>query len=266
MNDSVIIGPKEAHVWVLDPSELVETGQLSSYVAILSPAERERIQRFYFQQDRLSFTAAHSLARAALTSCVPSIAPEHWQFEATSNGRPEIANPQVGPQLRFSISHTPGLVACLVTVQVDCGIDVEMLGRTRDVAWLADGVFSEYDKARLLAAPHPARNDLFLRHWTLKEAYLKARGSGISRWMTKCTFDLDPDEIRAEFDPKLNDNASDWQFAQWLPTETHVLALAMRSGGAGRYQIILNRVPLFPRGPRASSPRPDRPCRSVDTQ
>jgi 4'-phosphopantetheinyl transferase len=238
MNNRVTINHEQAHLWVCDPCKLRGTGHLSRYLGILSPAERERMQRFHFEPDRLAFLAAHGLARTALSSCAPSVPPEGWVFGDIGNGRPEIVAPHVKSVLRFNISHTPQLVACLVTVQIDCGIDVETLDRVIDVRWFADRVLSRAEYARILAVPTHAQRDLFFKHWTLKEAYVKARGYGISFPLERCAFELRPEGIKAGFEASLNDDETDWQFAQWAPTERHLLAVALRCGRLGNYQIV----------------------------
>jgi len=164
MNNLSTINREHAHVWVLDPCKLRRTGHLLRYLSILSSAERRRMQRFHFEQDRLAFLAAYGLARLALTSCAPSVPPEVWEFGHVEHGRPEIVAPRVKSVLRFNISHTPHLVACLVTVQIDCGIDVETLDRAVDIGWFADKVLSPAEYARILAVPAHAERDLSLRY------------------------------------------------------------------------------------------------------
>nr|ASV46812.1 4'-phosphopantetheinyl transferase [uncultured bacterium]ASV47024.1 4'-phosphopantetheinyl transferase [uncultured bacterium] len=242
-NEAMTIGREQAHLWACEPDELARTGHLSRYVGILSPAERDRMQRFVFERDRLAYLAAHGLARMALSSCVPSVSPEVWEFNATERGKPEIAAPLVRPVLRFNISHTCGLVACLVVAEADCGVDVEMFDRPTDVTRLAKNVLSPGEYWRLSTFPAPERAKIFFRYWTLKEAYVKARGGGISLPLDKCTFEFHREGIRVWFDSLLDDNAASWQFAQWSPTEKHLLAVALRGGPRADYRIVSHRGP-----------------------
>jgi 4'-phosphopantetheinyl transferase len=246
--EDVAIGCAEAHVWVAAPRDLERTGHLSGYLAILSPAERQRMQRFCFDRDRLVFLAAHGLARTALSACAPSVPPEAWEFAHTERGRPEVAAPQAAPILRFNISHTSGLVACVVTALTDCGIDVEMVGRPTGFDRLAGRVLSQAEQTRLKAAPAHAQPELFFGYWTLKEAYLKARACGISVPLDECAFEFRPEGIRLQLEGALDDDVTDWQFAQWSPTTEHVLAVALRNGGPDAHQIICHPPPPLPRG------------------
>jgi len=209
-----VIDPDEAHVWTADPATI-------DFHDILSPDERERMQRFLFERDRLSYMAAHGLARLALSTFAP-VTPEAWDFQYGANGKPEIA----GSTLRFNISHTHGLVACVITMAIDCGIDVERLDRPTDFHSLAERVLSPDERAALIAVPEAAQPERFFSCWTLKEAYVKARGCGISIPLEQCSF-----EPRVTL---LDDDPDDWQFERWAPTAQHVLAVALRSGGRRR--------------------------------
>src|SRR5688572_22249625 len=111
-----------ADVWILEQQTLT-AADVARCNAVISPAEQDRMQRFRFEQDRDSFRAAHALARFALSSWESAVSPHAWVFEETSHGRPEIAARRGFPQLRFNISHTRHLVACIVTRELDCGVD-----------------------------------------------------------------------------------------------------------------------------------------------
>ena len=96
------------------------------------------------------------------------------------HGRPEILDAPPGtPDLRFNISHTDGLIACAVTIGREVGVDVEHIGRhlTHDVA----GRFFAADEVTdLRGLPFEDQQRVFFDYWTLKEAYIKARGFGLA--------------------------------------------------------------------------------------
>jgi 4'-phosphopantetheinyl transferase len=207
----------EAHVWTVEA-----TSADPRFLEVLSAAERERMERFRFERDRLSYLAAHGLARFALSACAPGIAPQDWQFAYGERGKPEI----IGAPLRFNISHTHGLAGCVVTRDIDCGIDVETTHRRAGIQRLAGRVLSPAERAALNGAPHDEQPRLFFTFWTLKEAYVKARGCGISIPLDRCSFDADL--ALADDDPR------DWQFERWAATDQHLVAVALRSGGRTR--------------------------------
>jgi 4'-phosphopantetheinyl transferase len=237
-----VIAADEAHLWLLDPESLPAADVLRLR-GFLSEEEVARMERFRFERDRLLYLAGRGLARAALTRCAGTrrVAPAEWRFEPSLRGRPEIAAPQVAPPLRFNVSHTEGLVACAVTAGADCGVDVESLDRVRHLDDLVEVALAPAERIALAALP-PAEQPLrFCRTWTLKEAYAKACGLGLSLLFEDVAFELGDDDARltAGDDPAL------WQFEQWREGPRHVVALALRRGDARSYRIVVHReLPL----------------------
>nr|WP_282449533.1 4'-phosphopantetheinyl transferase superfamily protein [Roseibium sp. CAU 1639] len=126
----------------------------------------------------------------------PATDPGAWRFEADATGKPQIRGRR-GPD--FSLTHTRGLVACAVATAGRVGIDAETDGRSADVDLLLPEVCSPPERAALIALTGAARRSLFLDFWTLKEAYLKAQGLGISEDLTAIAFFVESDtDIRLE--------------------------------------------------------------------
>lgn len=232
------IGPHEIHVWLAEPSSLLGSQGPRHCWAALSPDERGRATRYRFDRDRVNFVAGHWLTRAALSWCVPAVGRERWQFAAGDHGRPEIARPELPARLRFNLSHTDGLVACVVTVGTDCGVDVEPVDRETDVRCLTNRVLAAGETRSFHAADDKVRPELFARFWTLKEAYAKARGLGLSLPLSEPAFTLGP-PVRADLprDPR----GADWRFGQWRASSRHIAALAVCSADAG--PVVLHGSP-----------------------
>ena len=183
------------------------------------------VRRFRFERDRDIALASRTLQRRALSRHAP-VSPELWRFDTTEHGRPEIAAPS--SDLRFNVSNTHGLVACAVTLGREVGIDVE---QHRDDAPLdlVDSHFAPVERTALRALPAGDRARRFLELWTLKEAYIKARGLGLALPLDRFWFDLDGPTPRLSIAPELEDDASTWQLALWRPTPTHYAALCVRN-------------------------------------
>src|SRR5437867_2105719 len=171
--------PHTADVWILEQHTLTAADIARCNVAI-SPAEKTRMGQFRFERDRDSYRAAHALARLALSWRERAVPPHAWVFQETSHGRPEIAARRGFPQLRFNISHTRHLVACIVTRELDCGVDVELIDRCSDLHDHAHSVLAPAELATIAGASNTERATLLCRYWTLKEAYAKALGLGMS--------------------------------------------------------------------------------------
>ena len=74
-----------------------------------------------------------------------------------------------------------------------------------------------------------AWRDRFLTYWTLKEAYLKARGLGISVPLREISFVLQPDGAQITFLGSLAGTPTDWTFQLERPTGRHLVAIAVAS-------------------------------------
>src|SRR5262245_24058734 len=116
----------------------VEPVRLAAFRSILSPEESAQLQRLVFEHSRSEYLLGRALCRTTL-SRYSDTAPEKWSFLPNAHGRPEIARPKDSPPLRFNLTHTRGLAACLVTMERDVGVDAEDLTHPRDIEEIADG-------------------------------------------------------------------------------------------------------------------------------
>jgi 4'-phosphopantetheinyl transferase len=204
--------------------------RLDQYRALLSAEERAREARFHFDADRERFVIGRALVRLQLSRFLGGD-PRQWRFEANAHGRPALRSPGRGRPLGFNVSHTRGLVACAVAGTRDVGVDVECVDRalTHDIA---DRFFAPAEVAALRAQPDADRRRVFFDYWTLKEAYIKARGMGLALPLRHFAFSLrPPGSPTIAFDPEIDDDPGTWQFAQAWPTARHRLALAVRRSG-----------------------------------
>ena len=90
----------------------------------LSADEAEHLRRLKSEAPRREYLATRVLCRATLSRYV-GVDPAHWRFCAGRNGKPRIAGPRGFVSLRFNLTHTRGLVICLVTRTGEVGVDAE---------------------------------------------------------------------------------------------------------------------------------------------
>lgn len=217
----------EVHLWLAEPEAVTEPRLLAAYEALLDASERERHQRFRFERHRRQFLVSHALVRLTLSRYAP-VAPEAWAFETNAFGRPEVRG-ETRPRLRFNLSHTEGMVLCAVTVEVDVGTDVEDLERPGEHSGIAHHYFAPAEVAALRSLPPEEQPRRFFEYWTLKEAYIKARGMGLSLPLDQFAFEVAPGaEPRISFDARIEDSPDAWRFVQFQPSARHLAALAVR--------------------------------------
>lgn len=228
---------QEVHVWYV-PTELVANPDtLATCEQILSPDERLRGERYRLVRDRHLNLIGCSLVRLTLSYYV-DVTPQCWRFVRNSHGRPEIAAPMTAPPLRFSLSHTDGLVACAVVASTDIGIDVQDTSIRHNVLDLAKDSLSSDELGAFNLLAVEARRDRFFDYWTLKESYVKAAGRGFAIPLHRCSFDLAVDgKLRVCFDPQIPDDPNAWQFSLSSPTGRHRMALAVRRGDRADFRI-----------------------------
>jgi 4'-phosphopantetheinyl transferase len=213
------------HVWYIQPDRVTTPAQLAACRALLSADEAQRQGRFLFAEDRHRYLVSHAMLRETLSRYWP-IAPQRWTFSHGEHGKPEIANAGA-PPIRFNLTHTRGLAACIISLETCCGIDAECLDARHNPLAVARRMFSAEENARLLQLTGRERLEFFYTCWTLREAYVKARGVGISFPTRRLRFRIaGPEPISVHFDEQLNDTAARWQFQLFRPTRDHVLATA----------------------------------------
>lgn len=236
----VAVGPDRAVVWWLALDGLGQS-DWPRLRALLSEEELARADRFHFERDRLVYTAAHALCRGLL-SAATGAPPRDWQFSIGAHGKPEVIVPAGAPRLRINLSHTRGLAAAALTVEHDIGIDVEWLDRQPHVDELAERMFAERERQQLATIPDAERTEAFLRFWTLKEAYVKAIGKGLSQPLDAFFFELGRPGIHFA-DPDADDPAR-WHFDQLRLEPEHLLALAVRHPAPASLAVEAGPVPL----------------------
>jgi 4'-phosphopantetheinyl transferase len=218
---------REAHVWITRPDNKISPDWLAENLALLSSDERERYQRFRFDRDRIHFLAAHALVRRVLSRYAGS-APAEWRFSTTAQGRPEIESPETAQGLRFNLTHTQGLCACVVTLNHDCGIDAEETARAHNLAMIAERMFAPTELEAIGDLADAGAQLRFYRHWTLREAYIKALGQGLSGSSKRFYFsDTECETPRLVMDDN-PDAHTRWQLALMQPDDNHLLAVAVR--------------------------------------
>lgn len=212
----------------------------------LQPAERERADKYKDMEARASFLIGRGMARTMLSE-VTGVPPADWRFVEGAHGRPEIASPDT--PYHFNLAHSHGTVACIVGRDREIGVDVEFLDRPAASQDVAARVCSPDELADINAATDAERQERFLVYWTLKEAYLKARGLGISVHMADVAFSLAAGQ--PQFTPRgsLADADTRWTFRLAQPGAQHLMAVAVdtRSGSEPniRFQRFANnRFPL----------------------
>lgn len=202
----------EAHLWCVDTAALASRDFSGELAECMSDGERRRYAAFTESKSRLQYLVSRVLRRRALSAYWP-LATGDWRFERSLHGRPRLAPSLQQIPLRFSLSHTEGLVVCLITGEFDGGVDVERTARIVDSERLARRWFSSREAQEISVLRGEARQSRFIDHWTLKEAYMKARGLSSVSLYREASFELALGTIRATLADQAEGSTGKWSFA-----------------------------------------------------
>lgn len=182
----------EVHLWMVNPQQISATAELD---ALLCTPEKEKVARYRLDSSKHTALITRAFIRLLLSQYAP-LTPLEWQFSLSSLGKPEIKTPPL--PLRFNLSHNNEMIICAICLESDIGCDIENTARKISVNTIAKRFFSAQE-AQLIETT-PTR---FFEYWTLKEAFVKATGLGISQGLDTFSF-----EIKKATERHFNDNIS----------------------------------------------------------
>jgi 4'-phosphopantetheinyl transferase len=201
------------HLWFAYPDDLLNEESAQACLRLLNAEEHKRWQAFKFPRHRREYLATHALARTAL-SYHQALPPEAWRFKLNEYGKPFV---DAECKLRFNLSNSLGLVVCLIGKGAEVGVDVEPYTRAESIIEVGPRVFSPSEQAQLESLREDQRAERCLQLWTLKEAYIKARGMGMALPLDKFSFLFGgPEKISMHLDPSVDPSLGDeperWRF------------------------------------------------------
>ena len=214
----------EIHVWRAFLN--IAPSWVKSLSQVLSTDESERAERFRFQRDRQDFIVTRALLRILVGRYLRRD-PNQVQFSYGTYGKPSLAG-EGDQALRFNLSHSQGLALYAFTRGRQIGVDVECVRENRDTEAIAERFFSTQEIVAIESLPEPIKQRAFFACWTRKEAYLKARGDGLSGAMDSFSVSVNPGEpavfLNAQNDPQ---ESSRWSLAALDPDSRYIGALAV---------------------------------------
>ena len=223
------LGADEVHIWhaaLNQPAAAV--GDLSRSLA---PDETARAGRFHFQKHRDHFVVARGVLRALLGRYL-NAAPAGLRFSYTHYGKPFLADEERHDGLRFNVSHSHERALLAFTRGREVGVDIEHIRPEVATEQIAERFFSAGEVAALRSLPADAQPRGFFNCWTRKEAYIKARGEGLSIPLDCFDVSLLPGEpaalLATRDDPA---EATRWSLHELPAGEGYVAALAVAGHG-----------------------------------
>ena len=181
------------HLWRA-ALNLPET-QVAALGATLNAEEQTRARRLRFDDKRRAFAVARGVLRCILGRYL-ALSPQQVQFSYNAEGKPELAASH-GAGLQFNLAHSGDLALVALADGRPVGIDLEWQHPVEAVDRLVERYFAPGERAAFRQLPPEQRLPAFFAGWTRKEAYLKARGGGLTLPLDHFEVTLAPGEAPA---------------------------------------------------------------------
>ena len=211
------------HVWrvLLDRTN----DETVRFRALLDDSELRRADAFHFEHDRGHFTVARAVLRELLGAYLGT-EPVDVTFSYSGHGKPHLADTSL--EIRFNVSHSHGMALIAITRRAELGVDIEMIRPGPADESIAEHYFSRSESTRLRALPESLRDQAFFNCWTRKEAYIKARGDGLSLPLDHFEVTLAPGEAaRLRHIVEETSDGRPWRIHSWQPAANFAAALVV---------------------------------------
>lgn len=209
-------------VWKIDLSDT--QFHRGKWRQVLSSEEIEKANAFHFPKHSRRFIAAHYALRLILSDYSEQ-EPENLKFATNDFGKPFL----VDSDLKFNLSHSNELALVAVTNGGEIGVDVESFDKKIEHAENITQMFSPDEANYFASCGQPSANKEFLRLWTRKEAFVKAKGEGLSIPLHSFSV-INGGVIEKRFSVKLKNNAQIlWRGWDLEPEENYIGALVVNS-------------------------------------
>jgi 4'-phosphopantetheinyl transferase len=221
----VLLAPDEVHIWraCLKP----DAAAVQASFDTLTPAERQRADKFYFARDRERFIVGRGVLRRILSRYL-NILPNQIRFSYNQFGKPALSAEADASQLRFNMSHSHELALYALARGREIGVDIEYARDDFASLEIAERFFAPKEIAMLRAVPASDLTASFFNCWTRKEAFIKALGEGLSHPLDRFSVSLKPGEpaslLSVEESPQ---EAARWSLVELFPGEGYAAALAL---------------------------------------
>jgi 4'-phosphopantetheinyl transferase len=167
----------QVDLWFFDTEDRRLDRETSQYEAVLSDDERQHCQQLNNPQQQREFLLGRATLRKVLASYCDTSA-QDLAFCVNAYGKPQLEG-SLAETLKFNVARSNGFSICAVASQ-EVGVDIESHPESAGMLDAADDYLSKTELQALRSQPAADQLQLFFRYWTLKEAWLKARGKGLS--------------------------------------------------------------------------------------
>jgi 4'-phosphopantetheinyl transferase len=175
---SFLLPDGEIHIWKIITSDCVS--RLKELETFLSSEEISRVERFYFEKDKIRFVVAHAMLRKIIARYL-NLTPQMIVFRNDTKGKPQLQKGFGKKKFSFNISYSYDLIIFAFSRYLNLGVDVEFIRPIPDFHEIVNDYFHPEERTAFMKIPLCKRQKAFFDYWTRKEAFVKATGEGLYR-------------------------------------------------------------------------------------
>jgi 4'-phosphopantetheinyl transferase len=188
---TLTLSADEVHLW----HAMLDDQLSKSLKFLLSEDEISRAGRFHFVKDRNHYIVARGLLRKLLAAYL-GVGSAELKFLYAEKGKPYLEEIQ-RRSINFNLAHSHGMAIYAFSQGRELGVDLEFIRDDLADEKIAERFFSPCEIGALRNIPAELRKEAFFNCWTRKEAYIKARGEGLSMPLDEFDVSLAPGEPAA---------------------------------------------------------------------
>jgi 4'-phosphopantetheinyl transferase len=223
------IQPGEILIYYIYLPEQLAFDSISEWLEVLDEEEKERLYRYRVEFKRIEYLVGRVLVKRVIADYL-GVEMKRVAFEANSYGKLYLKDREEmdGGRLEFNLSHSGKMIVAGFMLGEELGVDVE---QTRpDLVEIGERFFSQEEVDHILGHDgKDLQNQATCKIWTLKEAYIKAQGVGISS------------EILKE---KTILGYPGWFFETFTPEPGYFVSVAVRKNGREEPGVKVRKVDL----------------------
>jgi 4'-phosphopantetheinyl transferase len=216
------LSANDVHVW----HACLDDHPTDDFRRLLTEDEISRANRFHFTKDKDHYVVARGLLRRLLGGYL-GVSGDELRFVYAEKGKPALAESQ-GSLLTFNLAHSQGRAIFVFSLGREVGVDLEFMREDFTGDKIAQRFFSQPEIAALATVPLELKQRAFFDCWTRKEAYIKARGDGLSMPLDEFDVAFAPGEEAALLrNQKQPEEVTRWKMQSIPAPEGYVAAVVI---------------------------------------
>lgn len=214
-SNNLLLNSEEINIHYIHVSCLSTPEIIKHLTNLLNAYEKQKLNRFHRKVDRNTYLLSRVSLRKHILRYLGSPKQLDLKFKTNRYGKPYLDDEFIEKKLYFNISHSGGYVVCAFSRFNNLGIDVECVKSEIDIDNLASNYFAKEEVNRLIKIPTCQRLDRFYQYWTMKEAFIKAIGMGLSMPLDHFYIDiLDREKAKVIVNKKYDFSSQEWLIRQ----------------------------------------------------